>query len=279
MTRIFFSKLFIAIAILPTILACGLGSAGAPSTPTAETIPQNGFVLYRNVSLTIPKGLATNALVGTVPALTEGEGLAPWDVAPEHTKILLDHYAQGYSMHDAQIRVYPAQEYAELAIGDVGGQIRRVQALTSNAAPLTAENMPAIPFFNAGQTIAAQMQILQFKNGSGIRLVTQYNNGITPISDYGLFYHFQGLTSDGKYYVIAILPTSTDFLPPDETAYTIETPTVMDFPGFYKPDASFKDFTAYYQAITGALNSTSPDAFYPPLPQLDLLIQSLSITP
>lgn len=260
------------------MLACSLGPAVNPSTSTPTTSSQAGLVSYKNVSFTMAKELATNTLVGTVPALTSEQNWSPWDIAPEHIKILLDNYAECCSFQTAEILVYPAQEYAAVSATSVSENIRRLQAISSNSAPLTAENMPSVPFFNAGQVIAAQMKTISFKNGSGVRLVTQYDNGIVPITNKGLFYHFQGLTNDGKYYIVAILPTSIKSLPPDDTQYTINTPTVTDFPGYYKPNASGDDFTAYFKAVTDTLDHASPDSFQPTLARLDTLIQSLTVT-
>ncbi len=39
------------------------------------------------------------------------------------------------------------------------------------------------------------------------------------------------------------------------------------------------DMKAYYAAVTGLLNATSPDAFTPTLGQLDALIQSMQVAP
>ena len=204
------SRLIIVSASLSVILACDFGTITNTnsSTPTTvSTIPaQTTNVSYGNVSLVIPDGLATNALTGTVPALTDSGQWSPWDIAPQYTRIVLDHYALCCSSHEAEIRVYPAQAYAEASPTSVSENIQRLQAILQNGASLTAENMPSVPFFNAGQVLAAQMQVVSFKDGSGVRLVTQYANGIAPASNAGLFYHFQGLTSNGKYYLIAILP-------------------------------------------------------------------------
>lgn len=272
-------KLLVLSISVITMLACSLSPAVSPSTSMPTTSSQGGLVSYKNVSFTLAKELATNTLVGTVPALTAEQNWSPWDIAPEHVKILLDNYAQSDSFHAAEILVYPAQEYAAVSATSVSENIRRLQAISSNSAPLTAENMPSIPFFNAGQVIAAQIKTISFKNGSGVRLVTQYDSGITPITNKGLFYHFQGLTSDGKYYVIAILPTSINFLPPDDTKYTIDTPTVTDFPGYYKPNASGGDFTAYYKAVTDKLEATPAESFSPSLISLDALMESLQVSP
>ncbi len=277
----------LVIGLLLGILACSFSApASAPLHLEASTIvaatmqahataPNPNHVAYDNVSLVIPQGLATDALTGTVPALTDEQKWGPWAIAPQHIKILLDNYSQN-SYQQAAIFIYPAQDFASTS-DMVKENIRRLQGIANKTIPLAAKNMPSIPFYNAGQAIAAHMQVISFKDGAGVRLVTQYANGIGPINNSALFYHFQGLTKDGNYYIIAILPTSADFLPADDTKYTINSPTILDFPGYYKQNPTGDDFTAYYKAVTDKLNATAPQDFKPSLSTLDALIQSISI--
>ncbi len=273
----------IAAAAIPVILACGFGAPAAPSqsdvaTVVASTVqahtavPNFNNVTYGNVSLTIPRGLATNALTGTVPALTDSQQLGPWAIAPEHIEILLDNYSQVTFYQRPQILVYPAEDFSSMS-DQVKENIRRVQGIVNKTIPLAAENMPGIPFFNAGQVIAAQMQTISFKNGAGVRLVTQYGNGIAPVSNSGLFYHFQGLTSDGKYYIIATLPTQLPFLPIDNNPSSPIPSGGIPFP---QNNASGPDFENYYSQITNLINAAQPDQFSPTLTSLDALIQSIS---
>lgn len=255
------------------------------STVVAQTLqastaaaPDPNHVAYSNVSLNIPQGLATNALTGTVPALTDEQMYGPWAIAPQHTKIVLDNYSGLTTFLDATIRVYPADEFS--AVSDqVKENIRKLRGLIDKTLPLEKENIPSIPFFNAGKVIASQMQIISFKNGAGVRLITQYDNGIVAINKEELFYNFQGLTSDGKYYIIVILPSTPDFLPYDSTQHTIDSPTALDFPPYYNPNATADDLTAYFTAVTDKLNSLTPQDFRPSLSTLDELTQSLSINP
>jgi hypothetical protein len=274
------------ISLVLVILACSFSAPATAPQPNVSTIvaatlqahaiaPSFNDVTYDNISFTIPLGLATDALTGTVPALTDEQQWGPWNIAPQHIKILLDNYSQN-SYQQAAIFIYPAQDFASTS-DQVKENIQRVNSILNKTTPLAAENMPSIPFYNAGQAIAAQMQVVSFKSGGGVRLVTQYANGIGPINNSALFYHFQGLTNDGKYYIIAILPTSADFLPPDDTKYTVDSPTVTDFPGYYKSNPTGDDFKAYFQAVTDKLNATRPDQFKPSLSTLDALIQSISV--
>ena len=286
-----FRKIVFVLLIAGFILACAITSTPtvAPNQPGVATIvastmqsytavPNPNDVVYNNISLIIPPGIATNALTGTVPAITDEQQYGPWALAPEHVKILFDNYSPFTGFLNAELLVYPARDFS--SISDMAKEnIRKLQAIADKTAQPTSENMPAIPFFNAGQVIAAQIQAVSFKNGTGVRLVTQYDNGIVPISNNELFYHFQGLTSDGKYYIIAVLPTSADFLPADDTKYTIDSPTALDFPLFYKANPTGDDFKAYFQAVTDKLNTTPEENYKPSLRTLDALIQSITITP
>ena len=53
-------------------------------------------------------------------------------------------------------------------------------------------------------------------------------------------------------------------------------PGGIPYPYMSDPNA---DMHAYYTAVTNLLNSTPQDAFVPTIDQLDMLIQSMSITP
>ena len=122
---------------------------------------------------------------------------ASWGMAPAHLEFTLTDYQLQNKFHQPKIYVYPADEYAQISSG-AAENIRRVKNIVSGA-PLSKENMPGVPFFNAGQIIAAHMQAIQFQNGSGIRMVTEYAQYMAPINNYELVYHFQGLTNDGRY--------------------------------------------------------------------------------
>jgi hypothetical protein len=281
---------WLLIPALMVVLGCDLSSPATPaplpdvSTVVAATLQamqgsaNPGSVTYGNVSLTIPPGLATDALTGTVPALTDTQQWSPWDLAPAHVTVLLDHYSVGYSLQQPEIFIYPAADFASSS-DMVKANITRLQAMHAQAMPLTAQNMPLIPFFNAAQVFAAHMKSVTFRNGSGVRLVTQYDSGVTPVDNQSLFYHFQGLTGDGKYYIIAVLPTSADFLPADSSQYTISSPTALDFPGFYNPNAGADEYNKYFKAVTDKLNATADGDFKPSLATLDALIGSLLIKP
>jgi hypothetical protein len=243
-----------------------------PPPPSAQ--PNGMAVSYNNVSLFLPQELASNALAGTVPAVPAQPDGPGWDVAPEHIKVQLENYALYNTFHDAYVLIYPAQEYAAVSEG-AASSIARLQAILSGAAAPTAENLPHITFFNAAQAFAAQTKTIQFQGGSGVRFLTEYAQYYATANNRDLFYEFQGLTSDGKYYILAILPASHPLLAMDEKPETIIPAGGIPFPGYDDQNA----LEAYYPAVVNLLNSAAPESFNPTLTILDALIQSISIAP
>jgi hypothetical protein len=245
----------------------------APSESTlTQTTTQSGGtpVSFENVSFVIPSGLASGADTETMPAVSEGSG-APWEVAPAHLKFTLTGYQREGKFHEPQLFVYPADEYAQVN-SIAAEQIDRLKNILAGSTPPLKETLPNVPFFNAGPLIAANIQIITFQSGSGVRELTQYSQYLAPINNHELFYHFEGLTNDGKYYVIAILPMTAPILAEDEKP---EAPVPAD--GVPIPtDVGPND--VYYASITEKLIALSPDEFTPSLNGLDALIQSILVT-
>ncbi len=104
-----------------------------------------------------------------------------------------------------------------------------------------------------------------FASGSGIRYIAYFSQSANPIEDNQLIYTYQGVTSDRQYYVTAQLPIAAKLPPPPPGLFDIEDP---DFIPAYR---------VYLAEIVNRLQVTDPNAFTPPLPQLDATIQSLTI--
>lgn len=278
--------LFVVGVLFIVSMACNLPSLSA-STPVANTsehptvtvAPVNtptatgSMVTLNNVTITIPHGLAKDALTEMISEVTDPNA-APWEMKPAHLEFTLTSYQLQDKFQKPKLYIYPAQEFA--ADSGAAESIRRLQSILLNAAPLAAENLPFVPFFNAGQVFAAQMQIVQFQNGSGVRFLTEYAQSFATINNHELFYHFQGLSDDGKYYIIAILPVTAPILAADEKPDSLVPTEGVPFPGYDDPNA---DFVGYYNAVTEKLNALTEDDFQPSLSVLDALIRSMSVTP
>ncbi len=271
-------RFFVFCTFTLLITSCNLPMTATP-TPVVQTetpivIPTNtistgNVVTLNNVSLTLPAGLANNAEVETIPAATD-PNTATWELAPAHLKITLTGYLLQGKFLEPQILVYPADEYAQVN-SFAAEQIDRLKKILAGS-PLLKETMPVVPSFNAVQQIAANMQVLPFQSGSGIRMLTQYDQYPAPINNHELFYHFEGLTSDGKYYIIAVLPVTAPILPEDEKADSPVPAGGVPFPADTGPN------DVYYTSVTEKLISLPPDSFTPSLNTLDALIQSILVT-
>ncbi len=204
--------------------------------------------------------------------MTDQNG-APWDVAPAHVQLTLHGYALDTSTQVPQLFIYPAADYAAMN-PRAAESIGRLEAILSGGGvPIADDSLPSVPFFNAGQVIAAREKLIQFQGGKGLRLVTQYAQDVSPINNGGLFYHFEGLSTDGRYYLVAILPVNLPFLAGGNNPGSTVPPGGLAFP---PANAQGQDFENYYSRIAARIDSAPPEQFTPALTLLDSLIQSIS---
>ncbi|MBN1451788.1 MAG: hypothetical protein JW963_12295 [Anaerolineales bacterium] len=243
-------------------------------TPVLTAEVAGTEVTFGVLTLVVPSGVASGANGSDSPRL-DNEDAAWWKKTPGHQQVMLgDYYILQGRFHQPQIYVYPAQAYAEM-VPTAFESIHRLNNILSNpGAQIAVEQLPVVPFFNAQPVFAANIKTFSFQNGAGVRFLTQYAQSPAPVNNHELFYHFQGLTSDGAYYILAIFPITVPGL-----AETPAEAAILPLAGIVYPDmtAPNADMQPYYTAATNQLNGTSPDAFSPSLNQLDLLIESLKI--
>jgi hypothetical protein len=268
-------------AVTPTQMVDEAGTSVAatmqslPATPgesiptQAATEPGGISVSYENVSFVIPNGTADGANAETMTAV-ESNSEAPWDIAPTHLRFTLTGYQLQNKFHGPRVFVFPADEYAQVN-PTAAEQIDRLRKISAGGA-LLQETLPSVPFFNATPQIAANIKIIPMQNGSGVRFLTQYAQYLAPINNRELFYHFQGLSDDGRHYIIAVLPITAPILPEDEKPEASIPEGGVPIPTDVGPN------NAYYFSVTEKLNSLSPDAFTPSLNSLDTMIQSILVT-
>ncbi len=240
-----------ASASRPTEIPAATGTAAAPtplpaSTTGAVTLDAAGLVQGLEVELVLGK-----------PA---GDG-PWWEVAPQHQRATLLGYPVTSNPAQAQIFVYPAAEMA--ASGEAAAQaVAGLQALLESRQP--GEALPYLPLSNDRQALHARVAFLDFQNGSGVRYLTQLNQGPVQINNAGLLYTFQGLTADGNFYIAAVLPVTHPELPENELAFSGDPDALSRFPE--------------YTAETAAWLEQQPAAgFTPDLDRLDALVRSILV--
>jgi hypothetical protein len=270
----FYPLLFIALLAGLLMLSACAPAAPATATPTTESPTNAGtMVTFGPLTVVLPPGVANGANGSEFP-LVDDEDAAWWQKTPGHLQVMLgDYYVLQGKFHQPRIYVYPAQEYAEL-VPLAFESINRINNILGNPSAISVEELPRVPFFSAQAVFASNIEKISFQNGSGVRFVTEYAQDSAPVSNYELFYHFQGVTSDGAYYIIAILPVTAQVLAETSDPAAAVPPGGVAYPEFNDANA---DWAGYYVSVTDLLNATPADHFTPALGQLDALINSMVI--
>jgi hypothetical protein len=216
---------------------------------------------HRGIGLSVDRVIAAGVTAAVVSA-SDREGLG-WTKEPAHARFSFVDYFLQETLHEPRIEVYPLasyeaySEYAAQAIAD----LRQLLA----ERPAAPETIPVLPAFNAMQLIRAQVAYVDFRDGTGIRFLTQYAQAPGPINNHGLFYAFQGLTDEGHAYVAAILPVSHRSLPANLAAYEGNLYDLAE------------GFDAYVAEVVEQLGEQEASSFRPDLGRLDAIVQSLEV--
>ena len=254
----------VAVATATEMVPAVVEAAATVAPPTA--VPND-----TGVSLILPPSLAQSYGAQLQTAITGTEGPAFGGAAPVHVLITFDQEQIQYpgNPRERQIRVYPISGLRAID-PFVGEEIDKLQALLEKKPANIEDSITVLPVQNAAQVFHTQVKYLDFANGSGVRFLSAYAQDITPITNENIFYTFQGLTSDGQYYISAFYPISSTALPG-----TFEESTAAQ-----NMDEFTKSYTSkYLPGVAEGLNSLPSDQFIPDLSELDNLVQSLNALP
>ncbi|MGD8632510.1 MAG: zinc ribbon domain-containing protein [Anaerolineales bacterium] len=229
-------------------------SETAVAKPTAE-------FTCGNLGITTSSWMQVDVVCEEVPAHTD----TGFMVTPDSMRMTFIDYPVSPSFHKPQISIFPVDDYRQLS-SEASDRIDQLQDLLENKPDKPQQPYPFLPLWNAAQSIAVQYKYVEFMDGEGIRYLTQYGQAAWPINNRDLFYTFQGLTSDGKYYLSAVLPVTNPDLPPDGDSYIGE-----DFESF------IDTYTDYLTGVKRQLEQSSSKAYNPKLTDLDGMMQELSV--
>lgn len=249
-------------------------TVGPPAEDAGTALELSG------VSMTIPACLPVTASIEFVPAQVYDPMGGPMDVFPAHRRINFNGYPLIGTFFDPPfMRVFPLADFpAAYALAPQEPSAFQVGALQGMLATRPADVEGALPFLTmtgAAQAFHAKLAYLDFANGSGIRYLTSYGQYYVPYNNHDLFYTFQGITNDGKYWVSVIFPVNHPILPPTYDS-TVVPPGGIPIPAWNSPTYE-EDMETYYNAMQIIMDSTADDTFVPALNCLDQYIQSLNI--
>lgn len=202
--------------------------------------------------------VAQDLMIESVTA-APSEDDSPWWA--EYRRVTLQGYPVTEHVMKPQIYIYPVSETAEYS-ETAGQMLASLQALLASRNPV--DRMPFLPHIKAVQVMHAQVRFMDFKNGQGVRFLTQYDQGPLPINNFELIYTYQGLTNDGAYYVAAVLPVTHADLPANRQV----DETLID---------EMNEFTTYLAETVDWLDQQAPAGFAPDLAKLDAMLQSLEV--
>jgi hypothetical protein len=245
------------------LLAVLLSACSAPTplptlAPTQVQPAQAGQGPSVTVDLNGAAQSFTSEVVAAVPMSVDGPW---WEIMPQYTRLALQGYPISKHVWQPQIFVYPVKDLA--AANEAAGKVAQsLQTLLQDQQ--AGKDLPFLPLMpSQKQAMLARVKFQDFKNGKGVSYLTQYANGLVPINNRELIYTYQGLTSDGRYYVAVLLPVYQASLPADDRSW--QTPLVGS------------DYTKYVDGVVSSLNQQPAGTFTPDLGKLDALIQSIEI--
>jgi hypothetical protein len=242
-------------AMVKTIAVQGAPQAAAGMQEAASS----------GVSFSYPASLAKGVKGETVPAEAAGSDGPWWLPVPGYTRLTLEGYvSMGKTDQEPRVVVYPADEFAK-SNQEAGNRIAALQKLLQDKPANPEGELPFLPLENAKQMMHVKVQYVSFAGGQGVRYLTQYAQGMMPVNNQALFYTFQGLTEDGKYYVAAILPVSHPSLPASFDAVPADQLKVGEA------------YTTYLNDAAKALEGQDEASFQPSLADLDALVKSIEV--
>jgi hypothetical protein len=257
-----FRNSLLFIGLIFSLVACQpLLPAAVPPTATAPTtVP----ISYQNISFALPLELSASANGSTSTDIEFPYIYQEGDPMAEHMIFGFTGYPVRVP-REPRIMVFRASEYSSYS-----------EILQEAVTALSAGQDTLQPLSHAlvqGE-FYAQAKPVTFKNGHGVRYLTQVLTDSGPINNEGLFYYFQGITTDGAYFISAIFPVNADFLPANGLSDTVTPPDGVPFDW----QGSQLDFPAYLTAVTQKLNDTPAERYTPSLLTLDRLIESIQVS-
>lgn len=181
-----------------------------------------------------------------------------------------DDKLSGYiTSAERQVVVYPAPAFRELFVKagqEKGNPVDALRALLKKGSPAIKGEIPILPPADAVQVLKTRVKLLRFHGGQGFAFLTAYSQDTVPVANDALFYTFQGLTDDGRYWVAVYYPVAASVLP--KTVQ--DSPEAKDYKAF---EARYK---TYLKQTVRALDDPKT-VYVPDLTKLDALVRSIEI--
>nr|MBP8292441.1 hypothetical protein [Caldilineaceae bacterium] len=157
------------------------------------------------------------------------------------------------------LAVYPVDAYVQLFQDNddetIATAIADLQALLASQPEAPAPPLPILPAPVGQNDLAAQVKYIDGDSFTGVRFLGRSVLDVSPVLNGQVRYHFQGLTNDGQYLVVASSNLDTTALPSEAAA----------------------DATVDLAGATATINASTADQWTPSPSVLDSIVESVVI--
>ena len=170
-----------------------------------------------------------------------------------------------FPLKDATVRDFSKAYFPLNSVaGDLRKLLRQQPADIEHWHKTTKIDIPDFPYNDAGHSFVSKFQYLDFRSGSGILFLTQYENENlpNPVNNEELTLVFQGLTKDARYYVAARLAITHPSLPRG-----------IDFTDDIKRDMNWN----YLKKEKKELDRLPEESFRPSMKSLKAMLASIQV--
>jgi nucleoid-associated protein YgaU len=244
-------------------------STPEPTATEVTTTTQTIDASFGGVTFSFSSDLAQSAEGSETAAIPVSEGPSLGGAMPASVRFMFNGEAPPDFVGPltAQVVVYKAEDWVSLD-SSTATTVADLQSLLATKPADFAETIPVLPPVNAAQVFHVQNKYLEFENGSGVAFVGYYAQDVAPVTADSIFYSFQGLTDNGKYYVVVFYPVTTSMLPADfQTAL-----------GSMTDEQWAAQYNDYLAKLTTDLDALESSDFTPDLSWLDDLVTSINVS-
>ena len=187
------------LMVTPKGFAPPLGQA---CSEPVEVPVVDGRASYNGISFHINEALNYGMAARICPASAGDQ--SGWNEAhPPYTEFFFQTYSRKNVDYQPSIRVYKGTD-------DMQNYIYPLSALDELQSTLEQRPQPVTWFQHS--PLHTREAYLDFANGAGVRGLIQYMQDVFFFTNNGLIYEFNGLTTDGRYFVSVHYPVSVPFL-------------------------------------------------------------------
>jgi len=255
------------------------GSLQAKSESAEESIPSDQEVDFEGVSFHYDPLVFGDVTKQVVPEhKLEDPTDKPDYVEPKNVRFDFE-FKRKDGGGSARLVIYTLEEFDDAYAIDphmvkwVNDEIAGLRKVLRDPSFRIQGQIPRVEFADASDDFYVKVRQYDFQSGDGIIFVTHWNSEVSLISNRNLVYRFEGITADGKYFIVAETPVSVAFLPDTSP---------VDFEGYtarsvYFDQGSEAKLKSYRKSISTRLEKLNANDYSPSLEKFEEIISSLKI--